>query len=132
MLELISLQFVLQIANNISSTKEEDIPVRCKPEEWERVLGTIQQADCYQEQDTTFHIWYNITKNHILPDGNKRMGLACFITYSALVNVERILNDNTTLEELSIDIAKSEAAAKERVIAHLKGQLRFAPLGEEV
>ena len=71
-----------------------------------------------------FNIWYDITKLHILHNGNKRMAFACFILYCNK-NGKKPKGSIKNFKEISLYIAESKSGEKERVIHELKQRIAF-------
>lgn len=88
----------------------------------------IEESGYYTSfKEKAFNIWYDITKIHLLTDGNKRIGLVYFILYCRLSGKDpRIIeytNDNFT--KICIDIAKSNPNDKQKILEQLKTRITF-------
>ena len=120
-LEGISIDKIEALAYNLSIEYFPSI----NEQQAEKIINKIEfiiksgYYKCFK--DKAFNIWYDLTKLHLLSNGNKRMAFACFLLYCDSNNRKPKGNFVKT----ALFIANSIAEDKENVIKELNKRIHF-------
>lgn len=128
---MIKLIYIAEVrAIQLSSEYFPEISEKQQEELNDRVRFFIESGYYEDFENIALNIWYAVTKLHLLINGNKRMGFACFLSYCSAENKKPVLSGDAA-KEISSEIARSNSAEKQELIQSLRQQLTFRDIGSE-